>query len=235
MEIQTTVQAAISEDIRYKPSANTTPLNNSKEDPNEIIILNGRRTIPPPPFQCLICFTFFSDPKILNKHVFESHVTSVHENKPFFVENGGFNGSGMSQICNNILPTTVQPIGSIPLDIRTTNQAAISEVAHKPFAYTTQLNNLKRRKAPFQNYFDCKACSKRYSNVENLKKHIESVHEKKMTRHDVVKSHVAPIHDKNKLHKCEAVLENSQICAYVFNKEDDVINHLILAHGFKRP
>ena len=141
----------------------------------------------------------------------------------------------MSQIRNNILPTFQPTIGSIPMDIQTTNQAAISEVAHRPFAYTTQLNNLKRRKAPFQNYLECKACSKSYSNVENLKKHIESVHEKKMTRHDVVKSHVAPVHDKNKLHKCEAVLENSQICAYVFNKEDDVINHLILAHGFKRP
>ena len=99
MEIQTTVQAAISEDIRYKPSANTTQLNNSKEDPNEIIILNETRTTSPPPFQCLICFTFFSDPKILNKHVFETHVTSVHEkNKPFFVENGGFNGSGIELV-----------------------------------------------------------------------------------------------------------------------------------------
>ena len=186
MEIQTTVQAAISEDIRYKPSANTTQLNNSKEDPNEIIILNETRTTSPPPFQCLICFTFFSDPKILNKHVFESHDTSVHENKPFFVEHGGLNGSCTPQICNNILPATLQPIGSIPLDIQTTNQEAVSEVAHKPFAYTTQLNNLK---APFQNYFDCKACSKRYSNVENLKRHIESVHDKKMTLNDVANSH----------------------------------------------
>ena len=129
----------------------------------------------------------------------------------------------MSQIRNNILPTTFQPtIGSIPMDIQTTNQAAISEVAHRPFAYTTQLNNLKRRKAPFQNYFDCKACSKRYSNVENLKKHIESAHEMKMTRRDVAKSHVAPVHDKKKPRKCEAILENSQICDYVFNQKDDM-------------
>ena len=238
MEIQTTVQAAIiSEDTRHGPFADTTQLNNLKEDPSEIIILNERRPRPPPPFQCLICFTFFSDPVILNKHVVESHIASVHEkNKPFLVENRGFNGSDMTQIRNKILPTTVQPIGSVPLDIQTTNLAAAnSEVARKPFADTTQLNNFKRRKAPFQNYFECKACSKSYSNVENLKKHIESAHEMKMTRHDVAKSHVAPVHDKKKTHKCEAILENSQICNYFFNQKDDMINHLISAHGFIKP
>ena len=225
MEIQTTVQAAIiSEDTRHGPFADTTQLNNLKEDPSEIIILNEGRPRPPPPFQCLICFTFFSDPVILNKHVVESHIASVHEkNKPFLVENRGFIGSDMTQIRNKILPITVQPIGSVPLDIQTTNLAAAnSEVARKPFADTTQLNNFKRRKAPFQNYFECKACSKSYSNVENLKKHIESVHEMKMTRHDVAKSHVAPVHDKKKPRKCEAILENSQICDYVFNQKDDM-------------
>ena len=64
-----------------------------------------------------------------------------------------------------------------------------------------------------------------------LKKHIESVHEMKMTRHDVAMSHVAPVHDKKKQHKCEAKLENSQICGYVFNQQVDLINHLILAHA----
>ena len=236
MDIQTTVQADISEDTRQKSFADTTLVNNLKEDPSEIIILNEGRPRPPPPFQCLICFTFFSDPVILNKHVVESHIASVHEkNKPFLVENRGFIGSDMTQIRNKILPITVQPIGSVPLDIQTKNLTANSEVARKPFADTTQLNNFKRRKAPFQNYFECKACSKSYSNVENMKKHIESVHEMKMTHHDVAKSHVAPVHDKKKPHKCEAILENSQICGYVFNQKDDMINHLILAHGFIKP
>ena len=214
MDIQTSFQAAIREDIRHKPFTDTTQLNNLKEDSNEIIVLNETRTIAPPPFQCLICFTFFSDPENMNKHIesvhekpmirngVESHVASAHErNKPFFVENGGFNGSGMKQVHNKILP-----IGSVPLEIQTTIQAAISEVTLKPFADTTQLNNLKRRKAPFQNYFDCKACSNSYSCVENLKKHIESVHEKKMTHYDVVKSHV-----EKKPYKCETKLENSLI------------------------
>ena len=71
--------------------------------------------------------------------------------------------------------------------------------------------------------------------MENLKKHIESVHEKEMTRHDVFNSHVAPVHVEKKPHKCEAILENSQICDYVFNQKDDLINHLILAHGFSKP
>ena len=215
MDIQITVQAAISEDTRQKPFADTTHVNNLKEDSNEIIILNETRTIAPPPFQCLICFTFFSDPVILNKHLFKSHIASDHEkNKPFFVDNRGFNGSDMTQIRDKILPTTLQPIGSVPLDIQTT--------IHKSFANTTQLNDFKRRKAPFQNYFECKACSKSYSNVENLKKHIESAHEMKMTRRDVAKSHVAPVHDKKKPRKCEAILENSQICDYVFNQKDDM-------------
>ena len=136
MDFQTTVQAAISEDNRQKSFADTTLVNNLKEDPSKIIILNEGRPRPPPPFQCLICFTFFSDPVILNKHVVESHIASVHEkNKPFLVENRGFNGSDMTQIRNKILPTTVRPIGSV-----TTNLAANSEVAHKPFADTTQLN-----------------------------------------------------------------------------------------------
>ena len=226
MDIQTSFQAAIREDIRHKPFAATTQLNET-------------RTIAPPPFQCPICFTFFSDPENMNKHIesvhekpmirngVESHVASVQErNKPLFVENGGFNGSGMKQVHNKILP-----IGSVPLlDIQTTIQAAICEVAHKPFADTTQLNNLKRRKAPFQNYFECKACSKSYSCVENLKKHIESVHEKKMTHDDVVKSHF-----EKKPYKCDTKLENSQICDYVFNQKNDLINHLILAHGFSKP
>ena len=241
MEIQTTVQAAVSEDTRHEPFAESTQLNNLKEDSDEIIILNEIRTRPPPPFQCPVCFTFCSDPENLEMHieavhvkkitrnVVESHVASVHEkNKPFFVENGGFNGLGMTQVRNQILPKTIQPIGSVGSDIQTS--------IHKPFADTTQLNNLKRRRAPFQTYFDCKACSKSYSCVENLKKHIESVHEKKMTRHDVVKSHVASVQDeKKKPYKCETKLENSQICDYVFNQKDDLINHLILAHGFNKP
>ena len=115
MEIQTTIQAAISEDTRQKSFADTTQLNNFKEDPNEIIILNEIRTRPPPPFQCSICFTFFSDPENLNRHiesvhekpmtrnVFESHVASVHEKKKLFVENGQLKGQLISECPFNLL------------------------------------------------------------------------------------------------------------------------------------
>ena len=43
------------------------------------------------------------------------------------------------------MPTAIEPIESVPMEIQTTVQAAIisEDTRHGPFADTTQLNNLK--------------------------------------------------------------------------------------------
>ena len=61
----------------------------------------------------------------------------------FFVDNGELDGSGIKRVHKKMVPTTIEPIVPVPLDIQTIVQAAVTEDTCKTFADKSHLNNLE--------------------------------------------------------------------------------------------